>query len=206
MTKVLNSLLKCICHLLWVMSFILLLCFMILILQTLIDPGVTIAFNIEGVNGFIDFWSDYGVLVKAFIAFLTLAVASTQLKRYIDLETITTLAKLRELLTSDVNMEIHHRIITKQSIIGRTEDINIRPVDIYNYLGTLELGAIMFRKGAITIEEFANQFGYRIEEVMHNENIYEQYVCKELKYYNDLIYIWNKLQEYNNKQSRTNRW
>ena len=100
-------------------------------------------------------------------------------------------------------MEIHHRIINKECIIGKSNDKEIRDVDIYNYLGTLELGAIMVRRESISLEDFANQFGYRVIETMSNCHIIQNYILKEPQYYNDLTFIFEKLNKYYHNQRDT---
>lgn len=172
-------------------------------ISTVITDSISISLSADGVLSFQDFWSECGLIIKAFIAILTLTIASIQLKRYIDLETTSTLAKLREMLTSDINMEIHHLIQNNQCFkkcpINSTTHI-IRDVDVYNYLGTLELGAIMVKRETITMGEFANQFGYRIEAVMNNCSVFTKYIQDEREYYQDLIQIWTELQQYYSKR------
>ena len=63
---------------------------------------------------------------------------------------------------------------SKETIKNNLKDeINlekIRKIDVFNYLGTLELGILMVEMGLIEKETFYSQFGYRIENVFDTDN------------------------------------
>ena len=72
-------------------------------------------------------------------------------------------------------------------------NLHIKNTTICDYLGTVELGAIMLRKGMISVDEFYNQFGYRIENIFRNSDIC-QHINNNYKYYKYLIYARDLLQ------------
>ena len=65
-------------------------------------------------------------------------------------------------------------------------------VEIFDYLGTIELGAKMIREGVISKEDFFQQFGYRVENIVKNivkNEILRKHIQEDRKYYDDFYYI-----------------
>lgn len=65
-------------------------------------------------------------------------------------------------------------------------------VELFDYLGTIELGAIMLKKGIIGYDEFYNQFGYRVENIMRCEKV-KNHICDNCRYYRMLIYVMKRM-------------
>lgn len=61
---------------------------------------------------------------------------------------------------------------------------------MFDYLGTVELGAIMLKHKVINYDEFYNQFGYRLENIMMNDRVMK-HLEKEKIYYK---YLWGIIQ------------
>lgn len=137
----------------------------------------------EGITVFISL-----PIVKAIGLLLSFIVAVITLKKTIDIQTINSLAKLRELLNTKEKKEIHERLIKETH---KTKEIGIEELD---YIGTIELGAIMHRKGIISDSELYNQFGYRVENIF-NSSLYAK-ISNDTRYYEDFIYIKNIVDKY----------
>ena len=130
-------------------------------------------------------------IVKAIGVLLSFFVAAITLKKTIDIQTVNSLAKLRELLNTKEKKEIHERLINKPYY---TTEIGVEELD---YIGTIELGAIMHRKGIINDVELYNQFGYRVENIV-NSSLYKK-ISEDSKYYEDFIYIKKIIEKYSIK-------
>lgn len=143
-------------------------------------------------------WLDYKFWTETFGGCLTLWIISYNLKKFIDIETVKALGDLRTKLNDEKKKEIHSYLLPecdKKPIIScnsndkkEENQLIINNVDLLDYIGTIELGAIMVKRGAITLDEFYNQFGYRVQNLIRNSDI-----CNHLNnnagYYDDLMYI-----------------
>lgn len=143
-------------------------------------------------------WLDYKFWTTTFVVCLTLWVISYNLKKFLDIETVKALGNLRTKLNDEKKKDIHYFLLPdcdKKSVIScdtkdknEVKQLTIDNVDLFDYLGTIELGAIMVRRGAITLDEFYNQFGYRVQNIMRNPEIFK-HLYNSADYYNDLRYI-----------------
>ncbi len=69
-------------------------------------------------------------------------------------------------------------------------------INVFNYLGTIELGAIMLQREVISFEEFYNQFGYRVINIANNERLMNSIRFEpEKQYYDSLWYVINEFQK-----------
>lgn len=127
-------------------------------------------------------------LLNAFMRLIIFYVALITLKKWIDIETINSLANLRKMLNSTSNRQIHKELICE------SDAEEVLSIDELDYLGTIELGAIMHRKGALSDKEFYNQFGYRVNNVL-NSKIYDV-IAREAHYYKDFQYIVGVVRRY----------
>lgn len=73
-------------------------------------------------------------------------------------------------------------------------------VELFDYLGTIELGAIMLRKGLISLDEFDQQFGYRVRNCWNNRAICE-HIQKHYEYYSDFKYAVEQLDRSNKSKT-----
>jgi hypothetical protein len=143
-------------------------------------------------------------------------VASTQLRKYIDMACINALIELRKQLTTGTNRNIHfalspedekktiaEELDEKNSRQGTLKDTGLKNlheipmIDVFNYLGTIELGAQMVIQKLIPIDIFYNQFGYRIENIFEENQPIHKTVQKHINdnrsYYKDLLWIYNQI-------------
>jgi len=162
-------------------------------------------------------------LLIACFSLLTLFVAGKQLQKQTDVATITGLIELRKLLTSEQNRQVHFALSededktalsNKEKKIEANKDVNnllpaseIPMIDVYNYLGTIELGVEMVKRNLIDINTFYSQFGYRIENIfdVENSNIHSrvrEHINGSKAYYRKLLqgydeFIKNKWKQLN---------
>ncbi len=126
-----------------------------------------------------------GILVPFFIAAVTL-------KKAIDIQTVDSLARLRTMLNAEKKAAIHKELIKEK------HGDNELDVEVLDYIGTIELGAIMHRKGLISDQELYNQFGYRVENIV-NSSLFAKIEDDKL-YYKDFFYIKDVVEKIGNKK------
>lgn len=78
------------------------------------------------------------------------------------------------------------------------DKIEFSNLELFDYLGTIELGAIMLKREVITIEEFYNQFGYRVENLVSNADVLE-HIYKNREYYSAFMEIVEEVNRYKEK-------
>ena len=149
-------------------------------------------------------WIDYKFWTETFGGCLTLWIISYNLKKFIDIETVKALGDLRTKLNDDKKMDIHTFLFPnedKPPILkreGKSNSPDSTPqfanADVFDYIGTIELGAIMVERGAITLDEFKHQFGYRVENIKNNSELMN-HIKKNKKYYSNFLYLERKIQE-----------
>ena len=129
-----------------------------------------------------DFWFNYKALIEAFFYSLSLYVAAYNLEKYINVERCKALGEIRAKLNTNEKRIIHSYLLPSDvpivkdlegelSLLHKDENSYHPSIDIFDYLGTLELGAIMLKLNVLSFNEFYNQFGYRIENAYANESI-----------------------------------
>lgn len=116
------------------------------------------------------------IVTTAYIAIETLKSHNEQLILNKSVEEGRALLDIRVLLNKKDNLEIHQNIRGNSGAWSNGIPSKIaeqsgtwRKVD--NYLGILELINILINKKVISIENFHNQFGYRVDNVRNNKDI-----------------------------------
>lgn len=156
----------------------------------------------EGVSAMQKFWLEYKYIIQAFGGCLTLFIVSYNLQKYIDVETLKALGDLRNKLNSKDKKKLHTFLMHEDDRTAVLTELD-RPVDnkgniaysnavLFDYIGTIELGAIMVKRKVISIDEFYNQFGYRVENLMNNTAI-KSHIKDNIYYYKELQYIVQRL-------------
>ena len=159
-------------------------------------------FTREGVSTMQEFWIDYKYIIQALGGCLTLFIVSYNLQKYIDVETVKALGDLRNKLNGDDKEKIHTFLMPTEDTKAVLTELD-SPVDnkgniaysnavLFDYIGTIELGAIMVKRKVISIDEFYNQFGYRVENLMNNAAI-KSHIKDNIYYYKELQYIVQRL-------------
>lgn len=159
-------------------------------------------FTREGVSTMQEFWIDYKYIIQALGGCLTLFIVSYNLQKYIDVETVKALGDLRNKLNSDDKEKIHTFLMPTEDTKDVLTELD-SPVDnkgniaysnavLFDYIGTIELGAIMVKRKVISIDEFYNQFGYRVENLMNNAAI-KSHIKDNIDYYKELQCIVQRL-------------
>lgn len=171
-------------------------CILLVACRAAIYDGWHLSLCSDCVRNMQSFWIEYAPLVKAFFYSLTLFVACHSLTRYIDVETTRSLGEIRTKLNDEPKKIIHDYILSEEDNGGipedlrhrlyRKEHVDLTDIEVLDYLGTLELGAIMLYRGTISEKEFFNQFGYRFENL--EKSFLIKIVNKSSKYYQPLLY------------------
>ena len=200
--------------------------------QTICSDGWRLALNIDGVKNMQSFWGEYSQMITFGGCCLTLFVANYHLTKYLDVETIKALGKLREMLNTPEKKAIHNYLLPqedrkfdskaadgsanpKQEAVGKSRPASSAPakdsqaqqaaewstVDLYDYLGTIELGAIMLKRGVITRDEFYNQFGYRVENLLSDKEIID-HVEESKRYYDMFLFAKEEVEKYREKKKK----
>lgn len=196
--------------------------------QTICSDGWRLALNIDGVKNMQSLWGEYSQMITFGGCCLTLLIANYHLAKYLDVETVKALGKLREMLNTPEKKEIHSSLLPQEdrefdlpaaaeseTTEQETEDTsrpagpatakNPQPaakwstVDKYDYLGTIELGAIMLERGVIERKLFYNQFGYRVENLLNDKEIID-HVEKNKEYYEMFLYAKDEVEKYRAKK------
>lgn len=166
-------------------------------------------------------FNDLAELIQIFILSITAYVAINVYASNAEIEELKMLIKLREVLSSGKNHEIHQRLEAMSGSntgSGANLDEKEEEVDdtnayldgfdncaVFNYLGTLELCKIILEHDVISTASFRNQFGYRIENVVKCPSIVKC-MSKDKSYWTDFFELLNFFPDYkvtyNNTKNR----
>ena len=161
---------------------------------------------------------DHKLLLSAFFYSLTLFVASHTLIKYIDVETSRSLGEIRSKFNDEPKKVIHQLLLQdddlakiKQYLKGKLANLQFKgavldlpEVEILDYLGTLELGAIMLKRVLLSNDEFFDQFGYRYENL--KKSSLNELVSTDEKFYNPLLYAMSVVDDKNDEiQKKTQK-
>lgn len=184
-----RNLIKAINAILLVIIALLTICVLIIICEAFLTDGVRIQYNSDGVKNMVAFWKDYSAIIITLGSCLTLFIASYNLGQYLNVETINALATLRNMLNSPENRRVHEYLLPddeRKAILsdseGETNFKEICNIDIFNYIGTLELGCLMLENRVIDEDKFNNQFGYRVNNLSNSQEI-KEHILKNKEYY-----------------------
>lgn len=189
-------------YMLFGLSAMLFIALAIVFFQTFFCREYQLLITREGISTMQTFWCEYKYVIQAFGGCLTMFIVSYNLQKYLDIETVKALGDLRDKLNSENKKKIHSFLmhesekcpILQDYHIANENDNNISNInaELFDYIGTVELGAIMVRRRVITLNEFYNQFGYRVENLMNNCEI-KSHIKDNMDYYKALQYIVRRL-------------
>ena len=170
--------------------------FVIILFAPLFSKGLELAVSVKGIQGALQYWQPYEKLLSALFWITTLYVASHQLLKCIrefsrqgDIEAVNAIISIRKMLDEcPDNFKIHSKLEARDYDFPRDEN-NPERAKCFRYLGTLELGGMMVRKGIIPIEQFNNQFKYRLDNIRSCTNLWDYLNGEDRKYWNDLFWI-----------------
>lgn len=152
-------------------------------------------------------WGDYKFWAECLYGSLTLLIISYNLMKFIDVETIKGLSDLRRQLNEGENKKVHSRLMQDSDktpiLLSKHGGDNFSSVeeggtnvDLFNYLGTIELGGIMLLRGVISLDEFYNQFGYRIQNIACDKSLMDYLHSEPVKqYYTVLLPLIEKFSD-----------
>ena len=177
--------------------------------------GYVLQFNTGGIIKFQEFWETHLFLLKSFAGCATIFIAGYNLTKYVEVARIESLSALREKLNDDNKKALHLDLINRNDpdwqLVERiksyanhqdvqlnlsTNEANYSIADIYDYLGVIELGAQMLKSHVISIDEFYNQFGYRVKNILEC-SILREHIGRNIESYDDLLYVVNELITHN---------
>lgn len=194
MCSIFKKLIQAINWILLAVIALLTICVLIIIGGAIVSGEFSIQPNSEGIKNMIAFWKDYSALIITLGSCLTLFIANYNLGQYLNVETINALATLRNMLNSPENRRVHEYLLPddeRKAILPNceteTDFQNIRNIDIFNYIGTLELGRLMWDNGVIDEAKFKNQFGYRFENLFNSKEIKEHIKANKQYYHKSLV-------------------
>lgn len=184
-------------------SVILLICLLGICFDAIFNEQWYLQLDTEGYKNFQDFWSDKTWLLKGFLSCATIWIASYTLNRSLNISTINSLCVLREKFSEEGKKNFHLFLMAHSAkkeddeegdsyIAERMKNTSgitkydFNSADVFDYLGIVELGAIMLKRGDLTFKEFYNQFGYRVEYLWQVDEI-RTHIEKHSQYYEDFI-------------------
>lgn len=158
-------------------------------------------------SGRLSFLTNPKFQLRCLAAILSLWVIAFNLKKYIDVQTVQLLGDLRKMLNKDNKKLIHYYLLDKDekdpiipeletsSQTRESKEVEVTSiedrmhhsnVELYDYLGTIELGVIMLDLGVINLDQFRNQFGYRVDNLFSNADVLK-HITVNKEYYK---YLW----------------
>lgn len=147
-----------------------------IVLTVLDSYKLNLTINKQGFIYFLSLFDAFKTLLAATFIIIPVYLALETLISNINNQEGKALLDLRGILNEPESKEIHIKIRGQDCDWGNgipqyeQNDANTwRKID--NYLGVLELINILIDKNVISIENFNNQFGYRVNNVFQNQDI-----------------------------------
>lgn len=100
-------------------------CIVVIFGQELCGDRWRLVLNISGIDNTLDYWTQYNQIFKTLGWSLTLFVASINLQRYINVESIRSLTDLRKMLNSDEKKKIHHYLLNENKKEAILKDLEL---------------------------------------------------------------------------------
>ena len=198
-------------------QFINLLLFIFIIFQL----GLVLTFkfgNSHAINAAIKslfFWfgkeAGYGKLTVMLFSTTALFIVSYNLSRYLneyrkrsDIKGTDSVIELRKMLDENkINFEIHRDLqFGEYEFIENpsTKEEETKQMELFRYLGTIELAGSMVRKGVINTEQFYKQFGCRIDNIVRCAML-KEYLDRNKESWADLRWIIREVRKYEKDKS-----
>lgn len=187
-----SSCIDCVIKILVVVAFGALIISIFLLLATTYDllcQKYTLDFSIEGIHFYFEKIGPYWKIFAIPITLVPILLIIYTIQQNTAVKETSALLDIRNALNSKDNVEVHNNL--RENKGGWRDSIpqdNDTERKIDNYLGTLELCAILIRNNVITVDNFKNQFGYRVYNVVRQPQIVEK-IEDEEKFWTDLLYL-----------------
>lgn len=178
-----------------------------------LSGNYSLQFDLDGFQNMIQFWRGYDILISSFAGSASIWIASYTLNKSLDIYAFNSLTELRSRF-NDPGKKALHLFLMKNSddaVSSENTDYNFAErmknnarvqsssdesyknqsfdsTDVFDYLGVVELGAIMLKRNLISFSEFYNQFGYRIEYLLENDEVRKHIMSDETREYYDLLW------------------
>lgn len=138
------------------------------------------------------------LLVGGF-SLLTLWLTIITLHRSVKTEEMNAIVSLRNLFNQKENKEVYEQILKGNDF--KLDEKRKNEGDVNNYIGTLEVAYLMVERGVINMEEFENLFGYRLNNLFENEDLYK-YIREDRKYNAILFRAIHALHKYQRERKQ----
>lgn len=157
----------------------------------------------------------------ALFSLITLLVAIMTLSRSVRVEETKAIVDLRNLFYQEGNLKVHQALSINYDFCkkarGKSAEDSEKKEDAHsifandaeqhcalnNYIGTLEVAFLMVEHGVITIEEFDNLFGYRLNSLFANTSA-SNYAEGTRKYNSILFRAKKALNKFQDKNKNNN--
>ena len=189
-------------------------CLLWIVIDAAVVDKYTIQIDLAGIQNLQTFWREYSFLLKGFAGCATIVIAGYNLTKYVEVARIESLSALREKLNDQNKKYLHMDLVSKDDkdwemvkqiasgakhlkdqIKQCSDESRDSIADIYDYLGVIELGARMVKGQVISIEEFNNQFGYRVKNILNCPALRE-HIYRNIESYDDFRYVVDRLIEH----------
>lgn len=163
--------------LLLVISIGLILLVIISVILTIKDSiCLPISINKQGLIYFIQLFDPFKTLITSSFIIIPIYIALETLISNINNQEGRALLDIRVLLNEPNNLEIHKKLRGESGdwangIPKKDKENKDTWRKIDNYLGILELINILIDKNLLSVDNFNNQFGYRVDNVFYNKDI-----------------------------------
>lgn len=142
-------------------------------------------------------------VLVAFFSVMTLYLANFSLSKYYtvykrknDLEEINSLFAIRNLLSKEEFKDIHLNLENNKY---KMLDYYENKMDLYDYLGSIELAGVLVKRGVISMSQFYNQFGYRVSNIIECEDLMYHLNGPDSVYWKDLLWIIEEVKKFENR-------
>jgi len=146
--------------------------------------------TLDGITYFLYQFKPFYPLFSGTFLLITIFVALVTYVHSKKVDAMKALQDLRNMLMIGDNMEIHDLLEYEKEDEKEKHDLfkekfAKRQGTIYNYIGILELSKFYLDEDIISVEQFKDQFGYRIENIYANPMICE-WIKKHPEYWRTL--------------------
>lgn len=207
MEKILSrNALKIMLSILVIVLLILLILYLVSLVTTSVDfikNGYSFSLSAIGIKTYLCAIKPYNMIFTSILTLIAVVLTIITISLNTEAKETSSLFDLRNALNQPDNVEIHDNLRGKSGKwkTGENPTTNEEWRKVDNYLGTLELGAILIKKGVITFENFDHQFGYRVYNVVTQKEIVNK-IMKENELWSDLIYLINLKSEWKQEYNK----
>lgn len=98
------------------------------------------------------------------------------------------------MFADQIKNSVNFHALSSESDTDNDTCLKFNSADVLDYLGVIELGYIMYKRRLISLKDFWDQFGYRVEYLLENDAAVE-HINHNFQYYDNMIDIIHVLHE-----------